>query len=266
MAIPLSLTCPRKPYSSVSCMCSCYTCVAIKQGLSWWLLCSPVSYNIATLSCESYEGSRQSITTGSGFLRESRAHNLLEYLTWSWRLNLPLLWEKPIKYISSTKCTVCVRTLSPSALQHEYLATQFNASDASNMLALPPLATYPSKEALFEAIQSWSKSHGYAFITQRSKRLGSGLQRVQYACDRWDHRSLDTSNTQRTRETQTRGTGCLFSILGIESSLGWEVRYRLGTQFNTHNHPPSLSSAAHPSHRHLSIQVQTTSQNLFSAG
>jgi len=134
------------------------------------------------------------------------------------------------------------------------------------LLALPPLATYPSKEALFEAIQSWSKSHGYAFITQRSRRLGNGLQKVQYACDRWDRRSLElpTSTTQRTRETQTRGTGCLFSVLGVESSLGWEVRYRLGTQFNTHNHLPSLSSAAHPSHRHLSIEASKySSKPLF---
>jgi hypothetical protein len=36
-------------------------------------------------------------------------------------------------------------------------------TDASNALALPPLATYPSKEALFEAIQSWSRPRGYAF-------------------------------------------------------------------------------------------------------
>jgi hypothetical protein len=141
-----------------------------------------------------------------------------------------------------------------------------NASNASNTLALPPLATYPSKEALFEAIQSWSKSHGYAFITQRSKRLGSGLQRVQYACDRWDRRALELPTGTRTRDTQTRGTGCLFSVLGVESSLGWEVKYRLGTQFNTHNHPPSQSPVAHPSHRHLSVQALATSQNLFLSG
>jgi hypothetical protein len=30
-------------------------------------------------------------------------------------------------------------------------------------LALPPLAIYPTREALFEAIQSWSKLGGYAF-------------------------------------------------------------------------------------------------------
>jgi hypothetical protein len=134
-------------------------------------------------------------------------------------------------------------------------------------LALPPLATYPSKEALFEAIQSWSKPRGYAFSIQRSRRLRSGYQRVQYACDRWCQ-APRLPDSQYTRETRSRGTGCPFSILAIElsNSLGWEVRYRLGAQFNTHNHPPSQSPAAHPSHRHLSIQAQAMSQNLFSAG
>jgi hypothetical protein len=133
-------------------------------------------------------------------------------------------------------------------------------------LALPPLATYPSKKALFEAIQSWSKPRGYAFIVQRSKRLGNGRQKVQYACDRCSY--LPLLDSQRIRNTRTRGTGCLFSVIAVEllDGLGWEVRYRLEAQFNTHNHPPSQSPAAHPSHRHLSIQAQATSQNLFSAG
>jgi len=36
-------------------------------------------------------------------------------------------------------------------------------TSASDALSLPPLATYPSREALFEAIQSWAKARGYAF-------------------------------------------------------------------------------------------------------
>ena len=62
---------------------------------------------------------------------------------------------------------------------------QSDAPDTSNVLTLPPLASYPSKEALFEAIQSWSKAHGYAFTVGRSTRLKSRRQRVTYACDRW---------------------------------------------------------------------------------
>jgi hypothetical protein len=145
---------------------------------------------------------------------------------------------------------------------------QSNASNASNAyhtLALPPLASYPSREALFEAIQSWSKARGYAFTTGKSKRLHNGRQKVYYACDRCPPTPPPAT---RVRDTQTRGTGCLFSILAIElsNSLGWEVKYRPGDKYNTHNHPPSQSSAAHPSHRHLSIQALATSQDLFLAG
>jgi hypothetical protein len=56
-----------------------------------------------------------------------------------------------------------------------------NASDASDALALPPLATYPSREALFEAIQSWSKPRGYAFTTTRSKWIKGTRQKIYYA-------------------------------------------------------------------------------------
>jgi hypothetical protein len=132
------------------------------------------------------------------------------------------------------------------------------------LLALPPIAIYPSKEALFEAIQDWSKTRGYAFVISRSTRLKSGRQKVNYACDR--HPPVRPL-VQGIRDTQSRGSGCLFSIIAAETpSLNWEVRYRLEARFNTHNHPPSLSPAAHPSHRKLPTILQNTARNLLLAG
>jgi hypothetical protein len=85
-------------------------------------------------------------------------------------------------------------------------------------LALPPVAVYPSKEALFEAIQRWAKDRGYAYITGKSKRQ-SGRQKVYYTCDRRPPTLLQAIHVQAT---QSRGTRCLFSILAIElsNSLG----------------------------------------------
>jgi hypothetical protein len=57
-------------------------------------------------------------------------------------------------------------------------------TDASNALALPPLATYPSREALFEAIQSWAKARGYAFTVGKSKRVPDGRQKCYEQCNR----------------------------------------------------------------------------------
>ena len=138
-------------------------------------------------------------------------------------------------------------------------------TSASYALSLPPLAIYPSREALFEAIQSWAKLRGYAFTVGKSKRLADQRQKVYYACDRCP--SIRQPHTERVRETQSRGSGCLFSVLALETlSSNWEVRYRPEARFNTHNHPPSQSPAAHPSHRRLPVEAQNTAQNLFSAG
>jgi hypothetical protein len=96
---------------------------------------------------------------------------------------------------------------------------QSDTPDVSNTLALLPLASYPSKQALFEAIQSWAKPRGYTFSISRSTRVKSGLQRLIYTCDHWPTvRPL----VQGIHRTQTRGTGCLFSILAIKlsNSLG----------------------------------------------
>jgi MULE transposase domain len=142
-----------------------------------------------------------------------------------------------------------------------------NASDAPAMLSLPPLATYPSREALFEAIQAWAKLRGYAFSIARSKQTESGHSKVYYACDRRAQNQSNIAQNNRLRTTQSRGLGCLFSIIGAQTpNSSWEVRHRPGAQFNTHNHLPSESPAAHSSHRHLSIEAQNTAKQLHLAG
>jgi hypothetical protein len=138
------------------------------------------------------------------------------------------------------------------------------ASDAPTLLDLPPIALYPSRDTLFEAIQSWSKPRGYAFTIGKSKKMPDGRQKVYYACDRCP--PVRRPKRDGIRGTQSRGTGCPFSIIAFQSlTLEWEVRYR-SADFSTHNHPPSQNPAAHPSHRHLSIQAQNTAQTLFLAG
>ena len=139
-------------------------------------------------------------------------------------------------------------------------------TSASDALSLPPLATYPSKGALFEAIQSWAKLQGYAFTVIRSKRIKDGRQKVYYTYNRYT--SLrPKARTERVRDTQSRGTGCLFQVIAVETlSSEWELKYRPGAEFNTHNHPPSQSPAAHPSHRRLLVEAQNTTRSLFSAG
>ena len=132
-------------------------------------------------------------------------------------------------------------------------------------LALPPLAVYPTREVLFEAIQSWSKLRGYAFTVGKSKKLPSGRQKVYYACDRCYPAPL--AREDRRRDTSTRGTSCPFAVVALQTPLGeWELKYRPEAQYNIHNHLPSQSPSAHPSHRRLSIQTRDIARSFFSAG
>ena len=81
-------------------------------------------------------------------------------------------------------------------------------------MPLPPESIYPSKEALFEAIQAFAFSHRYAFTIRRSKRLDSGRHKITYYYDRF---YTVKSITTRIRKTSSRGTGCIFSIIAIET-------------------------------------------------
>ena len=134
-------------------------------------------------------------------------------------------------------------------------------------MPLPPPGLYPSKEALFEAIQAWAKPRGYAFTTGKStKREGSGHIKVTYACDRC--KLPPKAKESHIRCTISRGTGCPFSILANElpEHQGWELKHRPEYKFSTYNHAPSPHPGAHPSHRHMPPQTQALTQVLFTAG
>jgi hypothetical protein len=133
------------------------------------------------------------------------------------------------------------------------------------MLALPPEATYLTREALYEAIQSWARPRGYAFTGGSSKKTSSGGIKAYYLCDRCPPPPL--AREDRIRDTQTRGTSCSFSVIALQKPLiGWQLKYRPGTQYNIHNHEPSRHPSAHYSHRQLSITAQNTVQSFFQAG
>jgi hypothetical protein len=120
-------------------------------------------------------------------------------------------------------------------------------------MSLPPPAIYPSKEALFEAIQSWARPHGYAFIISHSKRMeGSGRQRVHFACNRCIAPPTSSSSPQ-IRRIQSRGTRCLFSVLGFKTinKLSWELKHQPKAKYSTHNHAPSDIPTTHRSHCQL---------------
>ena len=145
------------------------------------------------------------------------------------------------------------------------LPLNYTATIQQGIMPLPPQAQYTSREALFEAIQAWAKPLGYAFTTGKSKRLeGSKRWKVYYTCDR----SYQPPIRSRVRHTSSRGTGCQFSVVAIETQdkLTWELKHRPEYKFSIHNHAPSPHPGAHPSHRHMPPQTQALTQVLFTAG
>jgi hypothetical protein len=136
----------------------------------------------------------------------------------------------------------------------------------------PPEAIYSSQDELYRSIQAWAAQHNYAFRIGRSKVVGSSSRKkILYDCDRSgkpppvDHAS-NYPHT-RKRQTKTRKTGCQFSINAIElNNSQWEVRTRLGAQYNTHNHSPSHAASSHPAHRKLTHENINQVQQLHSAG
>jgi len=132
--------------------------------------------------------------------------------------------------------------------------------------SLPPEGEYVSRDALHTAINTWAAPNGYAFVTGKSTRTASGRRSVTYVCDRAGApRNLTAT---RRRQTNTRRTGCQFSVLAKETldKSTWRLTHRQGTQFASHNHSPSSDLTLHPTHRQLSSEDRSTVNRLANAG
>jgi hypothetical protein len=56
------------------------------------------------------------------------------------------------------------------------------------------------------------------------------------------------------------GHGIVLNRIVPYYGSGKKLRHTIG---HADNHPPSLNTAAHPSHRHLSLPIKATVQELF---
>ena len=88
---------------------------------------------------------------------------------------------------------------------------------------LPPEGFFESRQALFESINTWAATRGYAFTTQRSSRERNGYLKIFYACDR---SRRPPSSRERQKKTTAQMTNCPFSILAKESSESWTLKHR----------------------------------------
>ncbi|KAL9572153.1 hypothetical protein ACKAV7_003731 [Fusarium commune] len=130
---------------------------------------------------------------------------------------------------------------------------------------LPPEGEFPSRKDLVTAINAWARDRGYAFVVKNSWKTSSGRTGVIYCCDRG---TKPTSTTKiRKRNTTSRYTGCLFSVIAKEeaSRTAWSLKYRPDHSHHEHNHEPS-NALAHPTHRQLSSPDRSIVRQLANAG
>lgn len=143
-----------------------------------------------------------------------------------------------------------------------------NPIDASNVFpddVLPPEGHFPSQQALLTAINAWARERGYAFVVKNSWNTSSGRKRAIYTCDRGS--KAPSTTRKRIRNTVSRHTGCLFSVLAKEEldKTSWSLSYRPDQKHQEHNHEPS-HPLAHPTHRILSPSDRLIVKQLTSSG
>jgi len=131
---------------------------------------------------------------------------------------------------------------------------------------LPPEGDYDSRKALFDSINSWAISRGYAFTTGKSVRTSNGRVKIFFACDK--NKAPPSASADRIRRTTSQRTGCLFSVVAKESfdRTTWTLRHRPDSKFSKHNHPPSTEPSVHRSHRQLPEEDIAVIGDLTTAG
>ncbi|KAM5528330.1 hypothetical protein FOXYSP1_19599 [Fusarium oxysporum f. sp. phaseoli] len=145
-----------------------------------------------------------------------------------------------------------------------------NSTDALNHFpddVLPPECDFPSRKDLVTAINAWARERGYAFVVKNSWKTPSGRIGVIYCCDRGTKPPSTTRIHVRKRNTTSRYTGCLFSVMAKEdqSRAAWSLKHRPDHSHHKHNHEPS-NAIAHPTHRQLSSPDRLIVKQLANSG
>lgn len=130
---------------------------------------------------------------------------------------------------------------------------------------LPPEGDFSSRKDLVAAINAWAFERGYAFVVKNSWKTTSERTGVIYSCDCGT--KPPSASRKRLRDTSSRYTGCLFSVIAKESPCKTvcSLKYRPDTKHHEHNHKPTKASV-HPTHRHLSSPDRQLVRQLANSG
>ena len=120
----------------------------------------------------------------------------------------------------------------------------------------PPISSFDSRELALQAVQKWTREHGYALRIrdQRKRHRDDALPYVTYfECDRaGKNKPHPKADGKQLRKSSTRRRECPFRCIIRQSKRDtnalWSVHH-CEPPHNEHNHGPSYLSTAHPIHR-----------------
>ena len=133
------------------------------------------------------------------------------------------------------------------------------------MSLAPPstVETFTDLDLLLQYINGKAITQGYAIITRHSKSKASCKYKVYFECDRGGtYMSRNPNPHKKPRLTGTRLTECPFSLVADFKENVWRLRLRNGS----HNHEPSWTPIAHPTHRKLTVESLTIVQQMTDSG
>ncbi|KAG7423436.1 PKS-NRPS hybrid synthetase [Fusarium oxysporum f. sp. raphani] len=171
---------------------------------------------------------------------------------WGWSPLSSDAYESPPPYSPPRKSPTQILQVSPRAESPESLSFQQISSPFPGPIPNPPIPgdPAPSAEALFDLVNLFAKENGFGIVRRNAYSYKGRRIRYSLQCDRFGQPGA--SKGAGLRQRKSRKCGCKWMVIAEALEEGkWLLRQHPNLEHSQHNHGPSITSSAHPSHRRL---------------
>ncbi|EXL39278.1 hypothetical protein FOCG_18111 [Fusarium oxysporum f. sp. radicis-lycopersici 26381] len=178
---------------------------------------------------------------------------------WGWSPLSSDAYESPPPYSPPRKSPTQILQVSPRAESPESLSFQQISSPFPGPIPNPPIPgdPAPSAEALFDLVNLFAKENGFGIVRRNAYSYKGRRIRYSLQCDRFGQPGA--SKGAGLRQRKSRKCGCKWMVIAEALEEGkWLLRQHPNLEHSQHNHGPSITASAHPSHRQLTTPVRAT--------
>ncbi|KAF6518277.1 hypothetical protein HZS61_002355 [Fusarium oxysporum f. sp. conglutinans] len=178
---------------------------------------------------------------------------------WGWSPLSSDAYESPPPYSPPRKSPTQILQVSPRAESPESLPFQQISSPSPGPIPNPPIPGDPAPlaEALFDSVNLFAKENGFGIVRRNAYSYKGRRIRYSLQCDRFGQPGA--SKGAGLRQRKSRKCGCKWMVIAEALEEGkWLLRQHPNLEHSQHNHGPSITSSAHPSHRRLTTPVRAT--------